>query len=81
MSNFDDSTKSPGMVIEYTKDMHDDLIKCSNDAVYFIENYCWIQGTKGKMLMKLFDYQKEMITNYQNYKNVVSLTARQMGKH
>ena len=78
--NIGDVVKNPGMMINYTNDMLDELDECFEDPIYFITNYCWIQGKGGSQLFKLYDYQCDMVINYQKYKNIVSLTARQMGK-
>lgn len=73
-------TKKPGMIIDYTDEMLDELEKCKNDPIYFIENYVYIQSKGGAVLFKPYDYQVEMIRNFQNFENNVMLTSRQMGK-
>lgn len=72
--------KKPGTVIEYTDEMLEELEKCQNDPLYFIENYVYIQSKGGAVLFKPYDYQREMIKNFMNYDNNVMLTSRQMGK-
>lgn len=72
--------KPCGMEIEYTHKMADDLKKCSSDPIFFMENFCTIQGQDGSQLFKPFDYQKQMVSDFQKFKNIVALTARQMGK-
>lgn len=60
-----------------------ELLKCKKDPMYFIENYVLVRGgdsVSGLTPLKLYDYQKEMIDIFKNYKNSVMLTARQMGK-
>lgn len=73
-------TKKPGMVIDYTDEMLDELEKCKADPIYFIENYVYIQSKGEPVLFKPYDYQIEMIRNFQNFENNVMLTSRQMGK-
>lgn len=73
-------TKKPGMIIDYTEEMLDELEKCKADPIYFIENYVYIQSKGEPVLFKPYDYQIEMIRNFQNYENNVMLTSRQMGK-
>jgi hypothetical protein len=56
-------------------------IRCSQDPIYFIENYCRIVSLDdGIIPFKLFDYQKEMIEMYKEHRFNLTLTARQMGK-
>lgn len=74
-------TKTPYMQEEYTPEELTELAKCAADPLYFIEEYCWIQHpTKGRMKFKLFDYQKELIRSYHDYKYSIALISRQMGK-
>lgn len=72
--------KKPGKVIEYTPEMLDELEKCTNDPIYFMENYVYIQSKGAPVLFKPYEYQKEMVRNFQDFRNNVMLTARQMGK-
>lgn len=72
--------KKPGLIIEYTDFMIDELEKCSNDPIYFMENYFYIVSKGQEVLFKPFDYQKQMVKNFQDHENNVMLTARQMGK-
>lgn len=72
--------KKPGTVSEYTDAMIDQLQNCEDDPIFFMENFCYIQTSGGAQLFRPFDYQKEMINAFQNHKNNVLLTARQMGK-
>lgn len=65
---------------EYTPEMVQELIRCAGDPVYFIENYVYIKGVKGRALFKLYPYQKEMILNYLHSDRSISLVSRQGGK-
>jgi phage terminase large subunit-like protein len=65
---------------EYTPEMIQELTRCARDPIYFIENYVYIKGTKGRALFKLHPYQKTMILNYLNFNRSISLVARQGGK-
>lgn len=70
----------------YQKDLFnayrkEELKRCSNDPLYFIEKYVMIQHPKkGRIPFKVFPYQREMITSFHTHNQVVALTARQMGK-
>lgn len=72
--------KRPGKVIEYTPEMIEELEKCENDPIYFMENYFYIVSKGGEILFKPYPYQVEMVKNFQEHTNNVMLTARQMGK-
>lgn len=72
--------KRSNVEIEYSLEMIQELDRCSIDPIYFIENYVYIKGVKGKSLFKLFDYQKEMIKGYLENKRIIVLASRQVGK-
>ena len=58
--------------------------KCANPVTgpyYFTENFFSIQHpTKGRMLYKAFEYQKDLITYYHENRFSINLLGRQMGK-
>lgn len=57
-----------------------EIIACSDDPIYFIENYCKIQHqVKGLVNFKLYDYQKNAIKAFLGYRNVIVNKARQLG--
>jgi hypothetical protein len=73
--------KSPNQEMEYTHEQVEELKKCSQDPVYFIENYVRIQHPKkGDVPFKLYRYQKNMVRAYQENRYTVVLSARQTGK-
>lgn len=77
----DDSLKKPNIKDNYSKIKIEQLARCMTDPIYFAENFVKIQHTtKGAIPFKPFDYQKEMITAFNNNKYVVALTSRQNGK-
>lgn len=58
-----------------------EIQKCSNDIIYFIENYCRIMTLdEGLIYPTLRDYQIEMLENYKNNRFNVVLSGRQTGK-
>ena len=79
MSNFC-PFKKPGTTVYYNQQMIDDLEKCEDDPIFFMENFCRIQTKGGSDLFKPFEYQKEMIRSFVENRNSVLLTARQAGK-
>ncbi len=53
---------------------------CARNPIYFIEKYCKVQHpTKGLVDFKLYDFQKEAITNFVAYDRNIVNKARQLG--
>jgi len=73
--------KRPNEPVEWTPERQREYIKCAKDIFYFAENYYTVvEEKRGKHIIKLFDYQKEMINNFINNRFNCVLSARQMGK-
>lgn len=53
--------RDSGIAYEYTDHELLELQKCSEDPIYFVENYCKFLNDKGRTLIKLRDYQKRLI--------------------
>ena len=67
--------------IEWTQEMFNEYVKCSNDVVYFTEKYMKIINIdKGLVSFKLYDYQKEMLRSMADNRFNIIATARQAGK-
>ena len=65
----------------YDQHQIDELKRCQVDPVYFIENYATVlHATRGEIPFILYEYQKELLYNYQHNRNVISLMPRQSGK-
>jgi hypothetical protein len=68
----------------FTEKDIEDLLKCQDmvtGAAYFLENCFFIQHpTKGKIQYQAFDYQKELLTSYNDNRFSVNMLGRQMGK-
>jgi hypothetical protein len=57
-----------------------ELLKCGKDPVYFINNYIKISHPlKGLVPFKLYDFQKEAIKDFTDYRYNIILKARQLG--
>ena len=57
-----------------------ELIHCTKDPVYFIENYARIQHpVKGSIPFKLYPYQKDIVAGLINNRKNIILKARQLG--
>jgi len=73
--------KRSNQKIEWTPDLVEEYIKCSNDVVYFTEKYMKIINIdKGLVSFKLYDYQKEMLESMAANRFTIIATARQAGK-
>lgn len=73
--------KSPYKKEKFTTEEIREIVKCTQDPRYFIENYVWIQHpVKGRLRFALFDYQKELLDTYHNHRYSIALISRQMGK-
>jgi hypothetical protein len=73
--------KAPHQKISLTDHQQREFLMCALDPLYFIETYVWIQHpTKGRQPFTLYDYQRHMISIYNDYKDVVSMCSRQLGK-
>lgn len=73
--------KRCGEVVEFTKEDVEEYVKCSNDPVYFIENYVRIVTIDhGLQPFKLYDYQKRMVESFHKNRFTICKTSRQAGK-
>jgi hypothetical protein len=66
---------------EYTTDQVHELLRCSTDPIYFIENYVKIQHpVLGTVPFDLYPYQKKLIRGFHENRLSIVLSARQTGK-
>jgi intein/homing endonuclease len=57
-----------------------EILRCGRDPIYFINTYVYIQHPKkGKLLFKTFDYQDDVVRNFEGDKNVITNKSRQLG--
>ena len=57
-----------------------ELVRCGKDPQHFIDNYCKISHPlKGQIPFKTYDYQKDMLQSFNDYRFNVILKARQLG--
>lgn len=67
--------------IQWTPDMVQEFLRCSQDPIYFAERYIKIVHVdRGLIPIALYDYQKEIIDKLQNNRRVTVVTSRQAGK-
>jgi len=76
--------KKPNTPIQMTPEEISELMKCADPITgpkYFMKNYYYIRHpVKGKLIYEPFDYQDRMIDIFNNYRKVINLVPRQMGK-
>ncbi len=73
--------KRAGINIPYSKEQLEEVIKCSEDPLYFIEKYCKIISLdKGLIPFKMWDFQKDFITHLWKERKVISMMGRQQSK-
>lgn len=76
--------KSAHTKTSYTKEELAELRKCFDPVTgpeHFITNYIYIQHpTKGRMQLKLYDYQVGLLESYHTNRKNINLISRQMGK-
>ena len=73
--------KKAGVDLQYTQEQIDEYIKCSQDPVYFAENYITIVNVdEGLIKFKMWDFQKEMIRVYHENRFSITKCPRQVGK-
>lgn len=70
--------------LTYTLQQKQELALCADPITgpqYFLENYFYLQHpTKGRMLFKLYDFQKELLAKYNGYRLSINMCSRQLGK-
>ena len=85
--------RDAGVSFKYTQEELEEILKCSEDCLYFVEKYCKFLNDKGRTLVNLRDYQKDILKLYSDEvwdeeigdaipKNryVILLQSRQTGK-
>lgn len=76
--------KQPYAQVEYTADTLEQFQKCcdpENGPLYFMENFMMIQHpTRGAIKFEPFDYQVDLINNYNTSRRSINMLGRQMGK-
>tara|TARA_R110000824_G_scaffold158061_2_gene331673 strand:- start:14953 stop:16611 length:1659 start_codon:yes stop_codon:yes gene_type:complete len=79
--NGNSSLKQIGWVHQYAQEEVRELLKCTQDPIYFIETYCQIVSLDaGLVPFKLYDCQKEKVDTIMNNRKVIIMEGRQQGK-
>ena len=90
---YDNELRASNVTFKMSPEEYEEYIKCFNDAEYFIENYCKFLTDRGRVTVKLRDYQKTIVkaVTSQHYdegieefvpdnRNTIMMCARQCGK-
>ena len=73
--------KGSNVRVSFTPEQVEEYIKCSEDPVYFIENYVKIVNLdEGLVNFKMYNFQKDMIKQVHNNRFVIAKLPRQSGK-
>lgn len=73
--------KPVGYEHDFTEEQVKELLKCQDDPIYFIENYCQIISLdQGLVPFKLYDCQKKKVDVIMNNRKVILMEGRQQGK-
>ena len=73
--------KRAGIALQYTEKEMAEYLKCSEDPVYFTEEYTQVISLdEGLVPFKLRSYQEELIKKYDDNRFTVVLASRQSGK-
>lgn len=73
--------KAAGVKLEFSAAQIQEYIRCQNDPIYFIKNYCKIVHLdRGVIPFDLYDYQEDFINAMWKNSKTVLCTARQVGK-
>ena len=73
--------KAANEEMEYTVEQQEELIKCMEDPIYFIETYVMVMHpTRGAVKFKMYEYQKRYIRHLQSNRFSITMQSRQMGK-
>ena len=75
------SLKRLGIEISYTKEQVAEIVKCSEDPIYFIKNYVKIVNVdKGLIPFDMWPFQENMVNTFHNNRFCIAKMPRQVGK-
>jgi hypothetical protein len=79
--NGNPNLKRSGVQVNWTPELVQEWVKCSQDVVYFVKNYMKIVNVdRGLIAFDPYDYQIEMLHAMQNERYCIFATSRQAGK-
>jgi len=73
--------KAENVEIEFTSEQIQEYLRCKRDPVYFAMNYVKIVSLdEGLIPFEMYDFQKELISNFHNNRFNIAKLPRQTGK-
>ena len=76
-----ENIKGSNVKVPFTQEQVDEFIRCSEDPIYFIENYVKIVNLdEGLVTFQMYDFQKELIQTVHDNRFTVAKLPRQTGK-
>jgi hypothetical protein len=74
--------RNAGVPVEWDQHKMTEFVRCSQDPLYFVENYIYIKALDEEelILFKTRSYQKEMVNKMMNERFVIAKIPRQAGK-
>jgi hypothetical protein len=76
-----DNLKRIGVELQYTEEQVKEIIKCSEDPIYFIKNYVKIVNVdKGLVPFEMWKFQEDMVTTFHENRFSICKMPRQVGK-
>lgn len=79
--NSNANLKAANVPVAWTEDQVKEYLKCAQDPIYFINNYCYIVTLDhGIQPFKLYDCQVEKVKTIHENRKVILMEGRQQGK-
>jgi hypothetical protein len=76
-----DNLKRIGVELSYTEEQVKEIVKCSEDPVYFIKTYVKIVNVdKGLVPFEMWPFQEDMVSTFHNNRFSICKMPRQVGK-
>lgn len=85
--------RAPNVSFQLSDDEMEEYLKCFDDPIYFVEKHCKFKTDNGYQYVKLYDFQKEIVSSVTDYeyheekdllvpknRNVIIMSSRQNGK-
>ena len=73
--------KKAGTQIQFTKKQIKEWVKCKQDPIYFATNYIKIISLdEGLVPFNMYDFQKDILTDFHNHRFNIAKLPRQTGK-
>ena len=68
------------ILFEYTEWELEEMRKCAENVVYFVNKYCKVMTDDGIQKINLRDYQVQILDQYQTHRKNIFVSPRQSGK-